>query len=112
MSATESSGTESRTYRATSATGPEIALPEELGRAIGVAAGDIVEVRVRGNQLVLQRSQSRSSPSPRGLLRDYFSSREEIERFIEEERSGWEARDKLLEKDRELLWERFSTSTD
>jgi bifunctional DNA-binding transcriptional regulator/antitoxin component of YhaV-PrlF toxin-antitoxin module len=91
---------------------PNIALPAELGDALGIATGDTVDVRVIGHRLILQRSESPPAPPPRGLLREYFSSWEDINRFIEEERGGWEERDELLAEDRRLLWERFGTSTD
>jgi bifunctional DNA-binding transcriptional regulator/antitoxin component of YhaV-PrlF toxin-antitoxin module len=112
MSASEPIDNEPRTYPATATTREDIALPEELGRALGITTRDTVEVHVIGNQVILQRSSAESASSPRGLLRDYFSDWEEINRFIEEERGGWEDRDKLLAEDRKLLWARFGTSTD
>jgi hypothetical protein len=57
------------------------------------------------------RTPEEPASSLRGLLSEYFKDREDVERFIEEERQGWEERDKLLEEDRKLLWERFSSSS-
>ena len=112
MQVSEPANTESRTYPATATTRDDIALPTELGEALGIAAGDTVEVRILDNQLIVRRVENETLPSPRGLLRDYFSDWDDINRFIEGERNGWEERDELLAEDRELLWERFSTSSD
>jgi bifunctional DNA-binding transcriptional regulator/antitoxin component of YhaV-PrlF toxin-antitoxin module len=112
MGASEPRDTEPRTYPATATTREDIALPEELGRALGIATSDTIEVRVIGKQVILQRSFDQPAPGPRGLLSDYFSSWEDVNRFIEEKRGGWEDRDQLLAEDRKLLWDRFDTSTD
>ncbi|HEY7033226.1 MAG TPA: hypothetical protein VH482_17940 [Thermomicrobiales bacterium] len=112
MSAPEPSETEPKTYPATATAREDIALPEELGRALDISTRDTAEVHVIGNQVILQRSAAEPASTPRGLLRDYLSDWEDINRFIEEERGGWEDRDQLLAEDRKLLWERFGTSTD
>jgi len=57
-------------------------------------------------------SGAESRPDARGLLRGYFTDWDDINRFIAEERSGWEDRDSLVEEDRDLLWKRFDPSPD
>lgn len=35
-------------------------------------------------------------PPARGLPRDYFTDREDVKRFLREERQGWQRRERLL----------------
>lgn len=74
------------TYRAKVTGRHAITLPADLCRRLNIATGDTVEFEVVGEQAVLRRAPENEVPEARGMLRAYFSSREEVQRFIEEER--------------------------
>jgi bifunctional DNA-binding transcriptional regulator/antitoxin component of YhaV-PrlF toxin-antitoxin module len=70
-----------------------LTLPAELCQELGVSPGDVLDVYVdRGKATILPR------PKARGILRGYFSSWEEVNRFVEEERSGWQERETRLQQ--------------
>jgi len=58
---------------------------------LGVSPGDMLDVYVEP-----EKSTILPRPKARGILRGYFSSWEEVNRFVEEERSGWEEREAAL----------------
>lgn len=67
-----------------------VTLPAELCRRLNITTGDTVEFEVVGEQAIVRRVATESPPPARGILRGYFNSWEEINRFIEEERHAWE----------------------
>lgn len=73
-----------------------ITLPAELCRQLGIEVGDSVEITMLDGRAVLRKAPSTTPPQLKGLLRDYFTDREDIQRFIEEERRGWEERERRL----------------
>ena len=99
-----------------------LTLPASLVADLGLAAGDAVEVAVLDGQAVLWRAAdaSKAGPdaprlpdkagagsggmeSPRGMLRDDFKDREDIERFLDEERGK-----RPIESPRGLLRDYFT----
>src|SRR5215213_2140284 len=75
-----------------------LTLPAKLCQVLGVSRGDLLDDYVEpGKATILPR------PKARGILRGYFSSWEEVNRFVEEERSGWAERkaalNEFLERD-------------
>jgi len=79
-----------------------ITLPAELRRELHIEAGDTVELESDGNQLILRRPRSDAVARLRGILSPYFKDREEIQRFIDEERQGWVEREARLDE----IWEK------
>jgi bifunctional DNA-binding transcriptional regulator/antitoxin component of YhaV-PrlF toxin-antitoxin module len=73
-----------------------ITLPAELCRALGIQVGDSVELELRDDHATVRRDAPQELPSARGILGGYFSSLEEIDRYVEEERRGWDEREDLL----------------
>ena len=82
-----------------------IVLPPELRERLGVEAGDVLAVAVVGTQArVFKVTKAESvrtdedEPAARleGLLQAYFIDREDVRRFIEDERRGWEEREAML----------------
>ena len=78
------------TFRATVTGRHTITLPAELRRRLGIAPGDAVEITVEGQQATLHKVTDQPTPELRGLLSDYFVDREDVQRFVDDERSGWE----------------------
>jgi bifunctional DNA-binding transcriptional regulator/antitoxin component of YhaV-PrlF toxin-antitoxin module len=74
-----------------------ITLPAELCRRLQIETGDTVELALVGGQALLRKApEDEPVPELVGLLSDYFADWEDVKRFIEEERSGGEERDRLL----------------
>lgn len=90
MTETSASSSMPRIYRATVSRRRTVTLPADLRRRLGIEAGDVVELEVVGKQVILRRFPSTPTPPARGLLRDYFANREDVQRFLNEERRGWE----------------------
>jgi AbrB family looped-hinge helix DNA binding protein len=67
-----------------------ITLPAHLRRELDIAPGDAIEITIEGGQATLRKVSEAPTPELRGLLADYFADREEIQRFVDKERSGWE----------------------
>ena len=74
-----------------------IVLPPELRRRLGVEAGDTVAISIAGGQGFVYKTTRAEAAQPvvyeklpelEGLLRDYFADREDVRRFLEEERGG------------------------
>jgi antitoxin component of MazEF toxin-antitoxin module len=110
MAATNPTGPTARTYRVEVGEQETMTLPATLSDQLGIATGDVVEVRVTGDQATIHRVTEESMETARRVMRERFKSQEDIDRFIEEERRAWDERDELLEADRKLLWERFRSS--
>jgi bifunctional DNA-binding transcriptional regulator/antitoxin component of YhaV-PrlF toxin-antitoxin module len=72
-----------------------ITLPAELCRRLEISVGDFIEITLYGEQAMLRKAPAEPAPPLKGLLADYFTDRVDIQRFIEEERRGWEEREKL-----------------
>jgi bifunctional DNA-binding transcriptional regulator/antitoxin component of YhaV-PrlF toxin-antitoxin module len=75
-----------------------ITLPAVLCRQLDIATGDTVEIRLVGEQAFLRRAEDEPTPPARGLLRDYFRDWEDINRFVQEERQGWQDREAVLDR--------------
>jgi AbrB family looped-hinge helix DNA binding protein len=77
-----------------------ITLPAELRRRLHLGAGDTVEFSLLDDLALLRKAQE-DEPVPElmGPLSDYFTDWDDVKRFIEEERSGGEERDRLLHGD-------------
>ena len=110
MSATKATIPTTRTYRVEVSDRNALILPEALAQELGVSPGDIVELQVVGEHAELRRAPKEPTSSLRGLLSKYFKDREDVERFIEKERRGWEERDEELAPLRKLLWEHRRSS--
>jgi AbrB family looped-hinge helix DNA binding protein len=67
-----------------------ITIPAEVCRALGLATGDSVEITLHDGQALLRKEPTEPTPPLRGLLSDYFTDWEDINRFIEDERQAWE----------------------
>jgi bifunctional DNA-binding transcriptional regulator/antitoxin component of YhaV-PrlF toxin-antitoxin module len=89
MSTTEAPSTARRVYRVEVGEEGDLTLPRELSRDLGVQTGDLVEFQLNGEQAILTRAEGSPQSSLRGLLSDYFTDRDDVKRFIDEERSGW-----------------------
>ncbi|HET8521852.1 MAG TPA: AbrB/MazE/SpoVT family DNA-binding domain-containing protein [Thermomicrobiales bacterium] len=85
-------------YRAKVTGRHAVTLPAELCRQLNIETGDRVEFEIIGEKALLRRASDAAVPPARGLLRDYFASREDVQRFIEEERSGWEDDEEIAEE--------------
>lgn len=78
----------------------QVTLPAGMVRELGLRAGDKLDVRLRGQQLVLERMPR--TPDEwvaryRGALRGvYGETAEAIEAYIREERESWDDRDRRL----------------
>lgn len=79
--------------------------PPELRERLGVGPVDVLAVSIVGNQARVHKTTKADASRPvvgdraphlKGLLRDFFKDREDIQQFIEEERRGWEEREKKL----------------
>ena len=81
-----------KTYRMRLGARRTITLPTELCDELGVSSGDALEIRVEQNTATI----SPVLPPARGILRGYFASWEDVNRFVEEERRGWEEREVAL----------------
>lgn len=82
-----------------------IVLPAELRGRLGVGPGDVLAVVVVGNQARISEATKADAartddgepvPQLEGLLQAYFIDREDVRRFIEDERRGWEEREATL----------------
>jgi bifunctional DNA-binding transcriptional regulator/antitoxin component of YhaV-PrlF toxin-antitoxin module len=82
------------TFRAKVTGRHAITLPAELCRQLGIATGDSVEITLQGQQAMLRPAHAEPVPPLKGLLRDYFTDWDDINRFVQEERQGWEEREK------------------
>lgn len=80
-----------------------LVLPPELRAQMGVEAGDIVAVSVLGNggflhkvprERLAQPVVTEPVPALKGLLRDYFTDWDDVNRFVQEERGHEGERDK------------------
>ena len=100
-----------QTYRAKVTGRHAVTLPADLCRQLGIETGDTVEFEMIGSQALLRRAESEPTPPLEGLLRDYFTDWEDINRFIEEERSGWEERGDLMRRMAEPTPEPDESST-
>lgn len=74
-----------------------IVLPPELREQMGVDVGDVVAVSVLGESAFVHKVSKAKAAQPittepvpelKGLLEDYFIDREDVRRFIEEERGN------------------------
>jgi len=74
-----------------------IVLSRELRRRLGVEAGGTVAISIAGGQGFVYKTTKAEAAQPvvdeeipeiEGLLRDYFADREDVRRFLEEERGG------------------------
>lgn len=83
------------TFRAKVSGRHTITLPAELVRQLGLAVGDEVELTPYGQHAMLRKTPAEPEPELKGLLADYFTDRDDIQRFVDEERAGWEEREKL-----------------
>jgi AbrB family looped-hinge helix DNA binding protein len=79
-----------QTFRATVTAQHTIILPADLRHELDIAAGDIVEITVDGGQTTLRKVADHPMSELSGLLADYFTDREDVERFIDAERSAWD----------------------
>jgi bifunctional DNA-binding transcriptional regulator/antitoxin component of YhaV-PrlF toxin-antitoxin module len=86
-----------QTYRAKVTGRHAITLPAELCRTLEIAVGDTVELTVTDGKATLAKADVEPLPPARGLLRGYFNDVESVNRYIEEERRGWEERIAELE---------------
>lgn len=92
------------TFRAKVSGRHAITLPVALRERLGIADGDTVELTVRGDEAWLRRVADESEPAEEtdeappliGILADYFTDREDVQRFLDEERSGWTEREERL----------------
>jgi hypothetical protein len=75
-------------------------LPAELCRRLGIEVGDSVEFELTDDIATFRRVQLDPVTEAQGILRGYFSSWEDVNHFVEEERRGWVEREmRLMEQD-------------
>ena len=94
-----------KTFRVRLTNRNTITLPADLREQLGIAAGDTVEL-VLNNGWTFWHKASNDTPAPptpeetvpplEGLLSDYFTDRDDVQQFIEEERRAWEEREERL----------------
>lgn len=92
------------TYRAKVTGRHAITLPALLCRYLNIEVGDTVELEEIGGQAVLRPAGEESGQDirpARGILRDHFRDWEDILRFIEEERAGWDKQDNVRKEEDE-----------
>ncbi len=79
-----------------------IVLPPDLRERLGVEAGDVLAISVVGGQGRVYKTTRADAarpvvtqpvPDAKGLLADYFKDWDDINRFVQEERRGWEERE-------------------
>jgi len=88
-----------RTYRAKVTGRHAVTLPAALCRELAIENGDTIEFQLAGQQAVLKRvTDDRPLPEAKGILKGYFESWEDVQRFVEEERRGWAEREAALEE--------------
>ncbi len=84
-----------------------VVLPAELRRRLGVDPGDTLAVAVAGGggAFVTRWPEEGAAPVAgeeglplAGLLKGYFADREDVQRFLDDERRGWEERLQTLER--------------
>jgi bifunctional DNA-binding transcriptional regulator/antitoxin component of YhaV-PrlF toxin-antitoxin module len=74
-----------------------ITLPAALCRSLHIETGDTVEIALLGSQALLRKApEDEPVPELMGLLSDYFTDRDDVKRFLEEERRGWTERERRL----------------
>lgn len=82
-----------------------VVLPDDLRRRLRLEHGDTLAFSVsHGSAFVTRTTRLRraepveyeETPPLAGLLKDYFTDRDDVQRFIEDERSGWEEREEML----------------
>jgi bifunctional DNA-binding transcriptional regulator/antitoxin component of YhaV-PrlF toxin-antitoxin module len=87
------------TYRAKVTGRHAVTLPAALCRELAIENGDTVEFQMAGNRAVLRRFDDEgTAPEAKGILKGYFDSWEDVQRFVEEERRGWAEREANLEE--------------
>jgi bifunctional DNA-binding transcriptional regulator/antitoxin component of YhaV-PrlF toxin-antitoxin module len=82
------------TFRAKVTGRHAITLPADLCRSLDIQVGDTIEILLEGDHATLRRAPVHDAPRARGVLRGYFSSLEDINRFVAEERQGWDDRER------------------
>jgi hypothetical protein len=78
-----------RTFR-TKVTSRQIETPDEICQRQNIAPNDATKLKSLGEQVIFQGPQDAPAPAARGLLRGYFANREDVPRFLDEERHAWE----------------------
>lgn len=96
------------TYRVKVTQRHALTLPAELRHAFDIEDGDEFDIQIDGDHLVLRRARSDAVARLEGILSPYFKDREDVQRFIDEERQGWIERDAFLEE----IWERAERARD
>ena len=104
MTATIASTTP-KTFRVRVTNRNTITLPAELREHLGIEAGDTIDL-VLNNGWTFWYKPSNDADTPpapeetipplEGLLSDYFTDREDVQQFLEEERRAWEEREERL----------------
>jgi bifunctional DNA-binding transcriptional regulator/antitoxin component of YhaV-PrlF toxin-antitoxin module len=74
-----------------------ITLPANLCRELGIEVGDTVELEMGYGQAFLRPASYDPVDSLSGILKDIFPDWELVERFIDEEREGWDEREAEIE---------------
>jgi len=91
-----------KTFRVRVTNRNTITLPAELREQLGIAAGDTVELVLNhgwtfwhnaSSDIATRPMPEETVPPLEGLLSDYFTDWDDINRFIQEERGGWEERE-------------------
>ena len=76
-----------------------VTLPAELCRELGIATGDTVQFTMRFGNVRMHRAGEEPAPEAYGILAGYFDSIEDVNRFIREEREGWDERETTWSQD-------------
>lgn len=92
MATEEPQPTPARTFRTTVTERHTIELPDDLRRQLAINPGDAVEIVVDGDLVQLRKAVDDPARALRGLLRDYFTDWDDINRFVHEERANWDDR--------------------
>ena len=89
-----------------------ITLPAELCRQLDIRVGDSVELMLKDGVVTLRPEPVLPITALRGILKAYFPDSQSIREYLEEERSGWDEREKIHDQIWEGKWPRYDRSED
>ncbi len=82
-----------------------ITLPAELCRQLGIEVGDFVQIEFDGTSVVLRPVEEVPITAIRGIMKKYYPDTDSNQKFLQEERAGWDEREALYDRIREGTWE-------
>lgn len=97
-------------YRAKVTGRHAITLPAELCRQLGIEVGDYVQLESGGDAAILRPVEDVPITAIRDVMKKYYPDTAENQKFLQEERSGWNDREALFDQLQEDAWEKRSPS--